>query len=473
MDFATQSFLDRMVNEEQERLQGYKRRWEYYSGAHPRPLKIKIGQPDDNVILNLSRVIVDKGVAFLFGKEIEFQIEEGKTTEDEQLLDDIWDANHKMSLLQNIALNGAVCGHVYVKLMPDGVSTEDGKMVTRLVNLDPAIVRPFWSPDDLEDVLWYKVEYEAAGPRGQIFKKQMIERNEGGGSWTVTDYEAVNVRQYTQVKQETWPYPFAPIVDWQNLPNPNVYFGASDLEDVAMNDAVNFLASNILRIIRYHAHPKPIGTGFKATELATGVDEMIVLPNPEAKVFNLEMQSDLESSRQYLADLIGLYLRTARVPNLDPVNINVGALSGFALRILYGDLLEKNAVKQLTYGEGVKELNRRLLTIAGRQGVKPARIVWQNPLPENKTELTAQLDSEINKLGVTSKETAAQDLGRDYEVEKERMAAEKTDENSIGSVLLRAFEQGRNQGVTQTQPAQFGQQPGQMQEVSANIGQLG
>jgi hypothetical protein len=86
------------------------------------------------------------------------------------------------------------------------------------------------------------------------------------------------------------------------------------------------------------------------------------------------------------------------------------------------------------------------MAIAGKQGVKPARIVWQNPLPENKSELTTQLDNEINKLGVTSKETAAQDLGRDYEVEKERMAAEKTDANSIGSVLLKAFEQGRNVG---------------------------
>jgi hypothetical protein len=443
MDFSTQSFLDRMVGEEQERQKGYKRRWQYYNGDHPRPLKIKAGQPDDNVLVNLSRMIVDKGVAFLFGKEIEFQIEEGNTTEDEQFLDDVWDANGKMSLLQNIALNGGVCGHVYVKIVPDGITTEDGRTMTRLVNLDPAIVRPFWSTDDLSDVLWYKIEYEGASPRGQVFKKQMIERQDNG-TWLVTDYAAEGLKMYREVGKTVWPYSFAPICDWQNMPAPNVYFGASDLEDVVMNDAINFLASNLLRIIRYHAHPKTVGTGFKATELATGVDEMVVLPNADAKVFNLEMQSDLESSRQYLSDLIGLYLRVSRIPNLDPVNINVGALSGFALRILYGDLLEKNDVKRLTYGEGIKELNRRLLAIAGKQGVKPARIVWQNPLPENKTELTAQLDNEINKLGVTSKESASQDLGRDYKVEQERMANEKQGEDSIGSVLLRAFEQGRN-----------------------------
>jgi hypothetical protein len=445
MDFQTQSFLDRMVGEEQERQKGYKRRWQYYNGDHPRPLKIKPGQPDDNVIVNLSRFIVDKGVAFLFGREIEFQIEEGETTEDEQFLDDVWDANGKMSLLQNVALNGGVCGHVYVKLVPDGLTTEDGRTVTRLVNLDPAIVRPFWSPDDLSDVLWYKVEYEAAGPRGQVFKKQMMERQDNG-TWLITDYAAEGLKMYREVGKTVWPYQFAPICDWQNLPAPNVYFGASDLEDVTMNDGINATVSDIQRILRFHGHPKTIGTGFKATELNTGIDEMIVLPNAEAKVYNLEMQSDLTAALKHAANLIDLYLRMARIPNLDPANVNVGALSGFALRILYGDLLEKTDVKRQTYGEGIKELNRRLLAIAGKQGVRPARIVWQNPLPENKTELTTQLDNEINKLGVTSKETAAQDLGRDYEVEKERMAAEKTDANSIGSVLLKAFEQGRNTG---------------------------
>lgn len=445
MDFQTQSFLDRMVGEEQERQKGYKRRWQYYNGDHPRPLKIKPGQPDDNVIVNLSRFIVDKGVAFLFGREIEFQIEEGTSTEDEQFLDDVWDANGKMSLLQNVALNGGVCGHVYVKLVPDGLTTEDGRTVTRLVNLDPAIVRPFWSPDDLSDVLWYKVEYEAAGPRGQVFKKQMMERQDNG-TWLITDYAAEGLKMYREVGKTVWPYQFAPICDWQNLPAPNVYFGASDLEDVTMNDGINATVSDIQRILRFHGHPKTIGTGFKATELNTGIDEMIVLPNAEAKVYNLEMQSDLTAALKHAANLIDLYLRMARIPNLDPANVNVGALSGFALRILYGDLLEKTDVKRQTYGEGIKELNRRLLAIAGKQGVRPARIVWQNPLPENKTELTTQLDNEINKLGVTSKETAAQDLGRDYEVEKERMAAEKTDDNSIGSVLLKAFNQGTNTG---------------------------
>lgn len=445
MDYTDTMFLTRAVEEERKRLETYKRNWGYYGGDHPRPLKIKPGQPDDNVILNLSRMVVDKGVAFLFGKEVEFQLEEGETTEEEELLEEVWDANSKMSILQNIALNGAVCGHCYVKLVPEGLVTDDGRRLTRLVNLDPAIVRPFWSPDDLSEVLWYKIEYEAAGPRGELYKKQVIERAENGGSWTVTDYIGEGSRQYKQAGEaQVWPYAFPPICDWQNLPNPNVYFGASDLEDASLNDAVNFLASNLLRIIRYHAHPKPIGTGFKATELSTGADEMIVLPNDNAKVFNLEMQSDLASSRQYLSDLIGLYMRVCRVPNLDPVNINVGALSGFAMRILYGDLIEKTDVKRLTYGDALKEINNRLLIIAGRDASRPIRIVWQNPLPENKSELAAQLDAEINKLGVTSKETAAMDLGRDYAMEQERMANEKQGEDSIGSVLLRAFEQGRN-----------------------------
>jgi hypothetical protein len=115
----------------------------------------------------------------------------------------------------------------------------------------------------------------------------------------------------------------------------------SDLEEADINDAINFTASNIQRILKFHSHPKTIGTGFSAEQLQnTAVDEMWAIPDPAAKVFNLEMQSDLASAFNYLNLLKGAYAKVTGVPDLDPAVVNVGALSGFALRILYGDLLE-------------------------------------------------------------------------------------------------------------------------------------
>jgi hypothetical protein len=437
-----QQFMERMIAEEQARLAMYRVNWEYYDGDQKLPLAIKPGQPDDNVIVNLFEYVVDKGVSFLFGKDLAFDIDENAETAEEDYLKAVWEANRKMSFLQNTGLNGAICGHPFVKIVP-----RDGD-VPRLVNLDPAIVRPFWNPQDIQQVIYYKIEYEAMTEAGQRFYKEII-RHEANGTWSITKFEAKVAAQYAQAgTPEVWPYDFAPIVDWQNLPAPNVYFGKPDIASQRLQNAINFVASNTQRIIRFHAHPKTVGHGFTADRLDVGPDDMIILPSVEAGVENLEMQSDLASSLAFFDRLNSLFLRTTHLPDLDPAKVNVGALSGFALKILYGDLLELTEKKRRTYGDGIAELNRRLLAMRGGDGKRVVKNVWADPLPANKIELANELDAEMNKLGTVSKQTAAQELGRDWEnTEKVRIEDEKLSANSIGSVLLDAFNRGTQGGT--------------------------
>ncbi len=51
------------------------------------------------------------------------------------------------------------------------------------------------------------------------------------------------------VSDVRWPYAFAPIVDCQNLPAPNEYWGVSDIEDdlIEITDASNFIMSNLVK----------------------------------------------------------------------------------------------------------------------------------------------------------------------------------------------------------------------------------
>ena len=74
-----------------------------------------------------------------------------------------------------------------------------------------------------------------------------------------------------------WNYSFPLIVDCQNLPLANSYYGLSDIEDdiIDLNQSV-FIASNIRRIIRF-THPKTWGTGISAKEVNTSPDSLLIL----------------------------------------------------------------------------------------------------------------------------------------------------------------------------------------------------
>src|SRR5579883_2309940 len=145
-------------------------RWRAYHGQHPRPLRIRPGQPDDNVIVNYARVVVDKGVSFLFGSDIRFELDETAETKAEQWLEQCWAANRKMTLLQKLALNGAIAGHAFVKIIPS-------QPFPRLVVLDPATVSVTWEPDDIEQVVGYRIQYNALDPQSgkPIVLRQLIE----------------------------------------------------------------------------------------------------------------------------------------------------------------------------------------------------------------------------------------------------------------------------------------------------------
>jgi len=118
------------------------RRWRAYHGQHPKPLRVRPGQLDDNVIVNYARVVVDKGVSFLFGADLRFELDEVSDTEAEAWLDACWQANRKRTLLQKLALNGAIAGHAFLKIVP-----VQGQPYPRLVVLDPALVTVTVAPE--------------------------------------------------------------------------------------------------------------------------------------------------------------------------------------------------------------------------------------------------------------------------------------------------------------------------------------
>lgn len=416
------------------RASRFKRAWDAYSGRLTKPLKVKPNQADDNVLVNFARVIVDKGVSFLFGRNVGFELSEVEETTAEQWLRACWAANRKMTLLQKLALNGAVCGQAFVKIVPT-------RSYPRLIVLDPSTVTVRWEADDIEQVVSYRIQYPAIDPATgkPMAIRQLVERD--GQVWRVSDQVSRGNSPVWETTAETiWPHPWSPIVDCQNLPVPNEYWGMSDLEDdvLQLNSAINFVLSNLARIIRYHAHPKTWGRGFTANQLDIAVDETIVLPSPEAELRNLEMVSDLSSSIALYERLREALHEVTRVPEVATGKLdNIGSLSGVALQILYQPLLEKTETKRRTYGDLLVELNRRLLALGGFGEENRTVLHWPELLPRDpKAEAETALLHQ--QLGV-SRSTILEKLGYDPQLEAQKREVASQE---LGEQMLTAFERG-------------------------------
>lgn len=395
--------LSPLTDEHKKRQQLYALLWSYYKGNQRRPIKTRDGQPDDNVIENWSKKIVNHGANFLFGKGVTFQTDDNpERNEAELYLDTFWKDDPGRNFfpglfLMQLAQNGAVTGTPIIRIYPP----KPGDMLPYVRAIDPSIVDIITNPDDVEHVTAYHLVWKS----GKVWRRHRIEEAESGLMWMIYEEEH-NGRDFIVADEIAWEYDFAPVMHTQNLIVANEAYGASDLQDADLNDAINFVASNNNRIVRFHAHPKTIGTGFQASQLTqTAVDQFWTIPGAEAKVYNLEMQSELAASYQHLRNLEEAYHQVTDVPRLDPAQINLGALSGFALRILYGPLLDKTNQKRQTYGSLLMRLNRALLILGGKQD-QPVSNVWPYPLPVDPLARANEFSTLANIPGVDVYEAA-------------------------------------------------------------------
>jgi hypothetical protein len=424
--------IDRLLDGERKQRADYiGAGWQYYKGKHKRPLKVKPGQPDPNVTLNLCRKLVDTGAAMLFGQGVTFELTEGETTPEEKYLERVWNASRGKLLLNDIAINGGVAGHAVARIVP----SQDEGGLPRILNVTPGIFHAFWKADDVDTALFYLLEWSDEA------RQEIINDN---GVWLIRDYaKDAGKWQLKENGEQRWPYPWPPIIDWKNLPNPNEYYGLSDLEHADLNDSVNFLASNINSILYHHAHPKTIGTGMTAKEVQeTAVGGFWTVPNPDAKIFNLEMQSDLSSSMSFLELLRNVFFSQGAQVDLSSMKDKLGSLTNFALRVLYFDAINRLRLKRLLYGEALRELNRRLLELGGMGADMESKLIWPYPLPEDEVGMAQVIRTDM-ELGLVSKETASKRRGYSWDTEQKRIADEKQGDDNLGAALLAAFERGQ------------------------------
>jgi hypothetical protein len=422
------------------RLEGYALRAQYYQGNYRKQLKVRELQADDNLGINFVGLVVDRSISMLLGDGIGVDFGENEKADD--YIETVYRANKSDILFNKAAQFAGIYGTGFLKIIPEGATLRGSNpvVVPRLIALDPQWVTIQTLPEDIETVASYTIRYNV----GETARKQTIERNPF--NWTITDWQSDRQTsgRWIITNQEQWPYEFPPMLHWQNLPQPGDVYGQSDIQDVIeLQDRTNFVASNISKIIRYHAHPKTWGRNAgNSTKASWGADEMILYNGPDALIQNLEMQSDLSSSQQFLMNLRQAIFDISRTVDITSVSDKLGTLTNFGLRVLFIDALNKLSTKQALFGEALEELNHRLLVMANIEHDDGGQIVWPDPMPVNEQEEVASLQADLS-MGIISKQTAAKKRNYDPEQEQELMAEERGGEENLGSMFLQKFMKGQ------------------------------
>lgn len=469
-DYVTQP----LSQDEQARRQTMANAWKAYKGRFDPPLKKKDGKSaaKENTLSNRCAPIVNTGRDFLFGEKIAFEVGDPDDDDSDVVIVDAEAANKalcaawgddddKMTLLGKIAMNGAICGHEFVRILPNPYP----RHAPRLVNIDPQSVTMIVDDDDCETVYAYIIEYTVNLSKSVTITKRLsiwrvdpdgLAVTEGGydpdSTWMMQAFEKRGENGKLQPVDDPieWPYPFAPIVDAQNLPNPNEAYGLSDLppELIGINESLNFSQSNTAKILKFHAHPKTIVTGADAAQVQAAVEDVTCLPEgADAKL--LEMHGDLASSMAFQDNLRSDMDEQSAVPAVALGRIRdlpLGNISGVAIQILYRPLVQKTTIKRRLYGKLIREVCRRVLTVMGVMEYDPylpIEIHWPDLLPVDDMA-AAQTAMALDQLGV-SKETLLTRLGFDAKAELAKNADE-------AAQAMKNF--GRGQGLPPQQPPQ-------------------
>lgn len=333
-------------------------------------------------------------------------------------------------------------GHCAVRLVP-----VEGDL-PKIQRLQGKYFTVFWDALDMSRVLWYRLQYVAgdAGRRIDYVRGQIQDNvfNHSLPGWTEIVYTRKNAEQLKlshgsdwqrEINPVIWEWDFAPIVDWQNLPNPNEYYGYDDVESaIELNDALNLDVSNAQRIVKHHADPKTIMTGATAGDIQWVVGGLASVPQPDAKVYNLEMQSD-GAFVQWLTGLITSQIwQSGGMLPPESIKDTVGQLTNFGLRVLYNRAIKKIEKKRLLYAEAFEQIAIRGLTIAGLTPPDKVVTIWPDVLPEDDTAEVQNLTAEL-QAGIISKETYRERRNIDNDKELDRLAADGQT-GDVGAAIL-------------------------------------
>ena len=174
---------------------------------------------------------------------------------------------------------------------------------------------------------------------------------------------------------------------------------------IPLQKELNAKVTDVSDIINYHSAPITIIQGAKSKNLEKGAKKVWGGLPKDAKVYNLELNSDLNASNNFISTIKTAIHELSNTPE-DSLGGKsaVSNTTGVALQIKYAPILEKTWLKRQTYGGGIKDVCRliiKLLRVKGSdeerkllndlmstsEGIKKVfdiTVIFPDPLPKDE-----------------------------------------------------------------------------------------
>ena len=245
-------------------------------------------------------------------------------------------------LIRNGTIEGTVAGRY----------TDEG--------IEPLTTFNIWQ--DGENVILYKMDYTSRFYFYNVRNQWVVEQQSFTGQEILNRY--------------LWPYEQKPyFMFFHKDPLPGQIYGSGEFRESDITDiqAINFLLGNALRIVRYQANKRVVGTGFNPAGITSSPDGTIVLPNG-ANMYTLDTTADLTGTLALKDTLVSSFLEAHSIPPVVLGQVqDVGKLSSLALEVLYGPLIRKiDTLRTYSYTPALRKILEVILLIQADMGNIPA-----------------------------------------------------------------------------------------------------
>lgn len=375
-------------------------------------------------------------VDFMFGRPITILStarDEGTRRLIERALDAVWESSGGIALLQDMALLGHVHGHVDLVLRAEGrpgqrpAARDAGELeafarsagAPRVEVIEPRRGVPILDPADYRRILGYVVRFEQElnelDPGRPWWR---LSRRGGRGDAPARSGTPRKRAMVTEVISSRWRQTYlgeelvdeAPVlltggrvgvVHVQNVSEPFCYAGQGEVEAlIPLQDELNTRLSDRASRVTMQSFKMYLARGIDGFDkVPVGPGQVWSTDNPDASVEAFGGDADSPSERTHIQEVREAMDKASGVPPLASgvVRAKIGNLtSANALKVTLMGLLSRTARKRVTYGRGIQEMCRLILTALDALGVlrtdeadRGVRIEWPDPLPIDVPEQVA------------------------------------------------------------------------------------